>query len=132
MQDSDGLHYLTWDQNGMNLLLEKDDEGFETAEYTHGYTPIDGIGSLVEAKKTVWDESHTMGVTYYQYPGYSTGGRVHAITDENGNEIGGYEYNGFGEKLQSVNPPSGNRFQFQLYRIERFRWEAVSIADKGV
>ena len=51
LQDSDGLRYFTWDAGGLNLLYEKDASGNVVAEYTHGYTPVAGIGSLVAARR---------------------------------------------------------------------------------
>ena len=46
-----------------------------TAGYTHGYTPIDGIGSMVAANRTA------SGATYYQYPVYDHRGTVVRLTD---------------------------------------------------
>jgi len=45
IHDSNGLAYFIWDQNGMNLLAERDSAGVLKAEYEHGQTPTDGIGS---------------------------------------------------------------------------------------
>ena len=75
MEDSNGLSYFTWDANGMNLLQERDASGGVTAGYTHGYTPIDGIGSMVAASRTA------SGATYYQYPVYDHRGTVVRLTD---------------------------------------------------
>src|SRR5690606_5877047 len=36
--DTHGLRYFTWDQNGLNLLAEQDSSGTVTRRYTHGYT----------------------------------------------------------------------------------------------
>ncbi len=80
MQDSDGLSYFTWDTNGMNLLLERDATGTVTADYSHGYTPISGIGSLVSAKKLEG------GHTYYQYPVTDHRRTVVAVLDDNGTQ----------------------------------------------
>jgi YD repeat-containing protein len=38
IRDSGGLVTFTWDQNGMNLLVERDSMGMTLAEYTHGCT----------------------------------------------------------------------------------------------
>ena len=62
----------------MNLLAERDSSGSVTAEYVHGFAPIDGIGSLVAARKTV------SGATSYQYPLFDHRGTVYRIVDENG------------------------------------------------
>jgi len=108
MQDSDGLTYFSWDQNGMNLLSERDAQGNITAEYTHGYTAIDGNGSMAAAKKEV------NGSTYYQYPVYDPIKKsVHGIVDGNGNEIARYEYNAWGKLLRNEEPLAGNRFKYQ-------------------
>ncbi len=107
MQDSDGLRYFTWDRNGVNLLAERDQSGTVTAEYKHGYVPIQGIGSMVYAKKKV-------GWLYHdQYPVYDHRGTVYRLTDENGNETATYEYNAWGEPIEDENPTAGNRFHYQ-------------------
>jgi RHS repeat-associated protein len=108
IQDSGGLSYFTWDQNGMNLLCEKTAAGTVTAKYAHGYTPIDGIGSLVEAQKT------TDG-TVWQYPICDHRGTVVKMLDEDGDAVSGYEYNAWGEPLQAVDigPVAANRFRYQ-------------------
>jgi hypothetical protein len=95
MGASSGLRYFTWDQNGMNLLCERDSAGSVTAYYTHGYTPVDGIGSAVAVKQNRY------GAAYYQYPGYDNKGTQTAITDENGNQVAKYNFNAWGELLSS-------------------------------
>lgn len=42
----------------MNLLSERTAAGTLTAGYAHGYTPIDGIGSLTGAKKADASTDH--------------------------------------------------------------------------
>ena len=92
MQDSDGLRYFTWD--GLNLLVEQDDSGDVVAEYTHGASPIEGIGTMVAAKKEV------DGATYFQYAAYDHRGTVVRLTDENGDVTDYYEYSAWGVPLQ--------------------------------
>jgi hypothetical protein len=78
VQDSGGIRYFTWDTGGMNLLCERDASASTTAYYTHGYTPIDGIGSLVASKQ------QEAGASYYQYPIYDHRGSVVRVVDEDG------------------------------------------------
>jgi RHS repeat-associated protein len=70
MEDSNGLSYFTWDTNGLNLLEERDSEGAVVAEYTHGHTPIEGIGSVTAIRQVTPDG------TYYMYPAYDHRGTV--------------------------------------------------------
>ena len=107
IQDSSGLSYFTWDQNGMNLLAERDAYGSLTAEYTHGYIPFDGIGSLVAARKT---ES---GATYYQYPICDHRGSVFSVVNKNGEVVDSYEYDAWGEVLSRSEAGAKNRFGYQ-------------------
>ncbi len=107
IEDSNGLAYFTWDSNGLNLLAEKDASGNTTAQYTHGYTPIQGIGSLVEAKKEV------DSCTYYQYPIYDHRGTVVKLVDENGETVGEYHYNAWGLAFQEEEIGATNRFGWQ-------------------
>jgi YD repeat-containing protein len=86
IEESTGLRYFTWDENGMNLLCERDAEGATVAEYTHGETPISGIGSMTAAKKA------DGGATEYQYPVYDHRGTVMRLTDAEGRVSATYEY----------------------------------------
>ena len=95
MQDSSGLRYFTWDQNGMNLLCERDSAGAVTAYYTHGFAAVDGIGSPVAVKQ------NRFGAAYFQYPGYDHKGNLTVVTDENGNEVARYNYTASGVTLTS-------------------------------
>ncbi|NUM37151.1 MAG: hypothetical protein HUU50_21620, partial [Candidatus Brocadiae bacterium] len=99
--------YFTWDSNGLNLLAEEDSEGNITAQYVHGYTPIQGIGSLVAAKKEV------EGCTYYQYPIYDHRGTVVKLVDENGESVGEYTYDAWGVPLHEEEIGATNRFGWQ-------------------
>ncbi len=107
MEDSDGLRYFTWDRNGLNLLVERDEAGEVLAEYKHGYVSVMGIGSMVYGKKTVSE------ATYYQYPVFDHRGTVYKVTDENGDVIGDYEYNAWGQPLLDDDPLEGNRYHYQ-------------------
>ena len=95
MQDSSGLRYFTWDQNGMNLLCERDSAGAVTAYYTHGFAAVDGIGSPVAVKQ------NRFGAAYFQYPGYDHKGNLTVVTDENGNKVAKYNYTANGVTLTS-------------------------------
>jgi RHS repeat-associated protein len=107
IQDSGGLSYLTWDSGGMNLLCEKGAAGTVTAKYAHGYTPIPGIASSVEAQKTEG------GATYYQYHLGTHHGDAIKVLDENQNVVCEYEYNAWGEPLHTAETGASNRFRYQ-------------------
>jgi hypothetical protein len=85
MEDSSGLTYFTWDENGMNLLCERDSSGAVTKEYTHGPTPVDGIGSVVEI------EDGATGA--FKYPHMDHRGTVFATTGEAEAQKDAYEWN---------------------------------------
>ena len=112
MEDSNGLSYFTWDSNGLNLLAEQDSTGATTAKYTHGYTPIDGIGSMVGAVKS------EAGGTYYQYPIYDHRGTVVRLVDANGDIVGDYSYNAWGVPLTEQETGASNRFRYQSNWID--------------
>jgi RHS repeat-associated protein len=109
IEESSGVTYLIWDENGMNLLAERDVEGNVVAEYTHGYTPTGGIGSMVGARKV---ES---GATYYQYPGYDHKGTVAVLVDETGTLRLRYDLNAWALNLDTDThaPTASNRFLYQ-------------------
>ena len=107
LEDSNGLRYFTWDSNGTDLLAERNAEGEVVANYTHGYTPIDGIGSIVAAEKTVGS------VTYYQYPIYDHRGTVMRIVDEDGEVCGDFEYSAWGKPLHEEVNGAETRFRYQ-------------------
>jgi RHS repeat-associated protein len=112
IEESTGLSYFTWDQNGMNLLTERDTAGSVTAEYGHGYTPIDGIGSMAAARKDV------SGATYYQYPVYDHRGTVMRLVDGTGTVTASYEYDAWGTQLEDSDTAVENRFRYQSDWIE--------------
>jgi YD repeat-containing protein len=111
IRDSGGLAYFTWDRNGMNLLVEKDAYGNTIAEYTHGYTPVDGIGSIVERKLTV--PGQWPPVTYYRYDQGDGRGTPFRIVDQNGNLVGIFEYDATGVRLQAQEVGPASRFGYQ-------------------
>ena len=111
MEDSDGLRYFTWD--GLNLLAEQDAYGTVVAEYTHGASPIEGIGTMVAAKKAV-DSS-----TYYDYPVYDHRGTVVRLTDENADVTAYYSYNAWGVPLrEEETSPVGSRWHYSSNWID--------------
>ncbi len=114
VEESTGVSYFTWDANGMNLLAERDASGSVTAYYTHGYTPVDGIGSLVAAKR------NEAGASYYQYPVYDHRGSVVRLLDENGTPTAYFEYDAWGNQLkdQVLSGTASNRFRYQSNWIE--------------
>lgn len=112
MEDSTGLSYFVWDDTGMNLLMVKDDQGRITAEYEHGFTPIDGIGSIVRVKLTDWSDPQNP-VTTLRYLHMDFRGTVFKVTDQNGNPVGNADYNAWGVRLEfdEVGPPSRLGYQ---------------------
>jgi len=120
IEESTGLRYFTWDENGMNLLCERDAAGAVVAEYAHGETPINGIGSLTAAKKA------DGGSTYYQYPVYDHRGTVMRLTDAEGSVTATYEYDAWGNALQAADSPAGNRFRYQS------NWRALRDSGSGL
>ncbi len=121
MENSAGVTYFVWDKGGLNLLAEKDSSGNVTAEYIHGYSPVSGIGTLVAAKKMIGETA------YYQYPQYDHRGSVVGLTDKAGNVIASYEYDAWGNILQSNETAAvitaGNRFKYQS------NWLALNDSD---
>ena len=107
LEDSNGLRYFTWDSNGTDLLTERNAEGEVVANYTHGYTPIDGIGSMVAAEKTAGT------LTYYQYPIYDHRGTVMRIVDEDAQICGDFEYSAWGKPLHEEVNGAETRFRYQ-------------------
>ena len=93
MEDSDGLAYFTWGCCGLKLLVERDSAGNVTSRYSHGYAPVNGVGTMTAARKDVG------GDTYYQYPAYDHRGTVYKLTDENGAVVADYECNAWGQPL---------------------------------
>jgi hypothetical protein len=114
MEDSAGLSYFSWDRNGMNLLCERDSTSGTIAYYTHGYSVVDGIGSLVAAKRA------EAGVSYYQYPVYDHRGTVMCLVDESGTPVAYYEYDAWGNELRDdvVGGTGTNRFRYQSNWIQ--------------
>ena len=119
IQDSDGLAYFTWGACGCKLLVERDSRGSVTACYSHGYSPVNGVGTMTAARKDVGRD------TYYQYPAYDHRGTVYKLTDENGSVVADYEYNSWGEPLYESEAYSsvGNRWRYST------NW--INLKDSG-
>jgi RHS repeat-associated protein len=108
IQDSSGLAYFTWDANGMNLLCERDASGSVVAEYTHGYAPVDGIGSGVGQKLV------RGGSAYHEWDAARDHrGSVCERVDQNGNKTGSFNYNAWGVSLQDDETGAETRFRYQ-------------------
>ena len=107
MEDSSGLRYFTWDTNGMNLLAERDASGDVIAYYTHGYSVVDGVGTMIAAKR------NEAGTSYYQYPIYDMTGDVVRLVDQTGAPTAYYEYDAWGNVLREdvVDGTGTNRFR---------------------
>lgn len=92
-------------RDGLNVLAEYEG-GAETVKYTHGATPINGIGSVVEAYHAGGD---------YDCPSYDWRGSVQDMTDANGTPTTYYEYNAFGREIKADRaaglPANPHRYQ---------------------
>ena len=106
IQESTGLRYFTWDRNGMNILCERDSTDSVVVQYSHGYTPTDGIGSMAGAKDT-------QDGTYYQWPTYDNRGSILKLTDENDAVVGALQYDAWGRMLYEQVPITPSRFGYQ-------------------
>jgi len=107
IEESTGLSYFTWDRNGLNLLAEHDATGNVTAYYTHGYSPVDGIGSCTVARR------FTAGGTYFQYDLYDHRGSVIRRLNQYGNVVGYFEYDAWGNPLRDETSGASSRFAYQ-------------------
>ena len=105
IQDSGGLRYFTWDTNGMNLLCERDAGGTVTRKYTHGPTPINGIGSTVEIEDA--------GASEYKYLHMDHRGTVFRTTDGGEANKDTYNWNAWGEVLHESETGFSQRFGYQ-------------------
>jgi RHS repeat-associated protein len=106
LEEPTGLRYFTWDANGMNLLCERDARGNVVAQYSHGYTPTNGIGSMVCAKSM-------QGGTYYQWPAYDQRGSVFRLTDQDAGPPSTFEYDAWGGILSQATVGQAERFGYQ-------------------
>ena len=108
MIDSGGLIYFSYGGCGLRTFVERDAAGAVTSEYVHGYSPVNGIGTMVAARKVAG------GVNYYQYPVYDHRGTVVRLVDENANVVAYYEYSAWGQHLQEQEsyPNVENRFRY--------------------
>ena len=109
MEDGGETTYYTWDENGLNLLTERDAQGNVTAEYTHGHSPVDGAGTTAAARKQV------DGCTYYQYP--DKNGHHDTVTISNAAGVVTHRYtcNAWGELVheQVTRPAAPNSLIWQ-------------------
>jgi RHS repeat-associated protein len=81
------LAYFAWD--GLNQLEERGDDLSLTARHTHGYTPIEGIGSVIVTKRS----------SDYQYPSYDHRGSLFNLEDTGAADLEA-QYDAFGEELR--------------------------------
>jgi RHS repeat-associated protein len=86
--DSTGTTRYLWD--GLNILLELDGSGNLTRRYTHGYTPIEGVSTLIAV------EGPIQCPCFYHFD--QVGGVRH-LTDPYHNTIKSYSYEPFGRIL---------------------------------
>jgi YD repeat-containing protein len=112
------IGYFLWD--GMNLLEERDSTGAIVAKYTHGETPIKGIGSVVEAKRI------TATTTYFQYLHTDHRGTVYAISDSAQDMIAAHPIDAFGRKIGPTTGAIPSAPNIPLYQTN---WCTLIIAD---
>ena len=111
--------YYVWE--GLNLLEERNASGNLVARYTHGATPIPGIGSIIEVQR------NTATTTYYQYLQMDHRGTAYAVTDAAQNTQLSYAMDAFGRQLSAVagaNPTVPNEMIYQT------NWMTVNIGGK--
>jgi len=87
--------YYLWE--GLKLLEERDASGNLLARFTHGYSRLSSIGTLVEMQRNVG------GATYYQFPLMDHRGTVYATSD--GANVAlqqSYTLDSFGRPLAAV------------------------------
>jgi len=102
------ITYFLWDSR--NLLEERDSTGALNVRYTHGYTQIPGVGSVIEAQRTA------NGATYYQYLCMDHRGTVAAVTDISQNIQLAYTQDAFGRQLAGISgasPTTPNELIYQ-------------------
>jgi YD repeat-containing protein len=98
--DSTGTTRYLWD--GLNILLETDASGNLTRRYTHGYSPIEGLSSLIAVEGTM------QCPCFYHFD--QVGGVRH-LTDPYHNTIKSYAYEPFG-RLLAESGCAPNEFTF--------------------
>jgi RHS repeat-associated protein len=87
--DSSGTTRYLWD--GLNILLELDESGTLKRRYTHGYSPIEGVSSLIAV------EGPIQCPCFYHFDQV---GAVRQLTDPYHNTIKSYAYEPFGRILR--------------------------------
>jgi hypothetical protein len=110
--------YYLWD--GLNLLEERAADGSLIARYTHGATPIYGIGSVVEV------ERHVGEATYFQYLVMDHRGTAYKVTDEAGATQIAYTLDAFGRQLAApagLDPNVPNELVYQT------NWVSLRLAN---
>jgi YD repeat-containing protein len=110
--------YYRWD-NG-NLLEERNAAGNIVARYTHGYTTIPGIGSVVECQRV------TATTTYYQYHHMDHRGTVYAVTDPSQGAMLRYFQDAFGRQVKA---PTGTTPSLANDQIYQCNWMTHQIGN---
>lgn len=110
--------YYAWD--GTNLLDMHDTAG-NSARFAHGYTPIPGIGSTIEAQQ------NTPTTTYYQYPIMDHRGTVYAMLDPSRNTLLEYTQDAFGRQLSAIGGAQATAPNELIYQTN---WLTVKIGAK--
>jgi YD repeat-containing protein len=110
--------YYRWD-NG-NLLEERNAAGNIVARYTHGYTTIPGIGSVVECQRV------TATTTYYQYHHMDHRGTVYAVTDPSQSAMLRYFQDAFGRQVGTT---TGTRPVLANDLIYQSNWLSIAVGS---
>jgi RHS repeat-associated protein len=114
--DSTGTTRYLWD--GLNILLETDASGNLTRRYTHGYSPIEGVSSLIAV------EGPIQCPCFYHFD--QVGGVRH-LTDPYHNTIKSYAYEPFGRILaESGNAPNDFTFPATYVVLAQLRTHRLS------
>jgi len=87
--DSTGTTVYVWD--GLNIILELDEQGAVQRRYTHGHTSIHGVFSLISVQDR-------LGCRYCYH--MDQVGGIHRLTDAWGNVIKSYEFSPYGRILE--------------------------------
>jgi YD repeat-containing protein len=112
--------YYAWD--GMNQLEERDSTGTQLiARYSHGPSPIPGIGSVMEVHR------QTATTTYYQYLHMDHMGTVKQVTDVNQAVQLSYVTDAFGRQIVPIGGANTNVLNDLQYQSN---WLTVQIGTR--
>lgn len=107
------VRYLLWE--GLNLMEERDNGGALVARYTYGYSPIYGIGNVVEIYLQATGLTYTLAMDHR--------GTGHVLLDNTGAEIGRRYYDAFGVIL-------GETGSWPVDLAYQTNWQTIKIGSK--